>query len=328
MLTAKLARLGASPEQTKKIWFFLQNLAALMGVVGGFFALYSYFVGDDYQLSVYQIDSQQVVLANDASKQISLYAEGQKIRVLNAYRYRVHNTGRRALTEEFIFDQLRLTTLNEVDLLAVKPIGNVIETILHGNVVSIRFDLLNSNDYLDFIVYGEESLGFKFDFRIKEISDVEHINFHTFKPFFSMLYDVHWFWYLILVFSFVSLIDSKLVLMSDVSFERVLKYIGNIEGRNKVNLVTFLDGLERIYSEHRKSAYCRLMKTEDAMFMIKRNFKHTDANSGKKVSQLHYTSISVVRFANLYDTRGNHLHFISLFSMAFIGIGISLFLQL
>jgi hypothetical protein len=129
----------------QKIFKFLYWTLTALATVGGVIGLFQFALSTpDYDLVIAQLSSEKIIENTVKTPELSFHFDGKPIDRLYFTKLQLKNSGKRALTTDFIYEPIRIFVGPESKLLQVNQNGSSVS--IADNAMVIRWSLLNPGE--------------------------------------------------------------------------------------------------------------------------------------------------------------------------------------
>lgn len=290
----------------KKIFKHIYLVISVFATIGGAFSFYQLSTSvEDFNLSLYLKSSDLVIKNKRKIQGLKVIYNGNDVKSLYASRIELKNTGKRALTKDYIFKPLVVNLGKNNPILHISSNSKMVT--YNGGCLTYKWDLLNPDEIISTLVFTEKPVHISTKFKLKEISKIEYINEIQSPPIDKKLHSINIIWLVFIVVSLLMTIDAILLIKQDKKLQvvfdltKMLKRIESIERRE------FLDKLLRAYSDYYSSVPFLFVTPSNLIDRVTNVLNGNEIITGRLLEVVRQETINYVRFANLYTTRSYNL---------------------
>lgn len=274
----------------------------VFSTIGGAISFLHYFFSKpDYSLTIFLKTTEELVQPQHTSGLRILY-NGKEINSLYVTKIIIQNTGRLALTKNFIYKPLSISIGKDNKLIKIKQTGSG-ESYAQGGKLHFTWNLLNPSDSARIFIYSTNKPDIKESYKIKEIKKVSIVNEIKNPLIEKRVTGIGVFWLVLLLFSILITIDSLLLILGDVKLQKIFNYTKQASNLKSVNRKEYLDTIQTLYSDYHQSVPLLFISVEELPKLISEKIPSTDILAGKDLHLLCQETINYVRHANLYSIR-------------------------
>jgi len=304
----------------KKVWWVVGCCAVIGGAIS-FVQLFT--TGDDYGLTIYLKSIEKVIENDSKTPGIRILFNGKEVTSLYLNKIELKNTGKKALTKDFIYEPVTIKADASNVIYQINPPNPFI--IFTADKVIIKWDLLNPGEVIDATVFTKKPLKIKTIQQIREITKVEFVDEIANPPTKDRLKSLGILWLLLFVLSIYITLEALLLVKGDVKLGRILNLAESLRTSENVDRKSFLEELARLYDDYYQSVPLLFVKPDELIDIISKKLDQTDKISGHYLEIAREGILEYSMHGNLYFVRSIGIFFGPLlFGFCLIRVGIAL----
>lgn len=290
----------------KKIFKHTYFLIVLFSTIGGAFAFYQQITnGNDYSLSLYLKNSEKIIENNNRAPGLSMLFNGNEIKSLYLSKIQLKNTGKRALTKDFIYEPITITTGVSNKILQInQPSQNI---SYKDNILTINWVLLNPKENIETSIFTIEPVNIKVNQKLKEISKINFINEVANPPTDKRIKSLGLLWLFLILFSIAITVDAILLVKADIKLGRIFNLVNSLPKSGSIDKKTFFANLSALYEDYYQAIPWAFVKPEELINILSEKFSLSESISDRELEILDHEVIKHVRYANLYSIRSMNI---------------------
>lgn len=308
----------------KAILKYTKTLFVLLSTIGGVFAFYQQITAaTEYSLSLHLRSSEKVIENNSGAPALRVLFNGAEIRSLYVTKIELINSGKRALTRDFIYEPVQINVGKFSEILQVSP-GNT--NLSHTkNTITAKWDLFNPGESIGATIFSTGPINLATSHKIKEIRTIEYIDYVANPPAKEKLRSLSVLWVIFLVLSLVITIDALLLVKQDPKLGKIFGLVKALPEFGAIDKKSFLADLSAFYEDYYQSVPLALVPPKMLMEKVAEEIGSAEVISGHNLERVKNTVIEYVRFGNMYSIRSMNILFGPLlFGFCFIRVAMLL----
>lgn len=281
----------------KNFWLTI----TFISTVGGAAATYQLVTStDEYSLTLYKKNEEKLIERNKSINGLTVAFQGKQLDALYSTEIELGNTGRKALTRDFIFQSVTLTPSSYTEIVQIKPEQKEIKS--SGNNVVFTWDLLNPGNKLRATILSTGPIDGKMTHQIREVPKIEYIDEVTTPPRSERLKAVYLAWLIAALTSIALTIDAIGLIRNDAKLQAVFDLPKSlIPGSSK--RADFLNKLLSLYKDYYVSTPRLLVTPKDFEARIVYSISESEIMSDGDIKLAQRETIDQAKHANLYSAR-------------------------
>lgn len=285
----------------KNLW----TTVAVISTIGGAIATYQLITNtDDYSLTLYKKSEEKLIERDKNVDGLTVAFQGNQLDSLYSTQVELRNTGKKALTKEFIFQPVTISSQNNAKILQATPEQREVQA--NGNSVVFSWELLNPGEKIKTTILSTESIDSKIIYRIKEVPRIKYIDELTNPPRPERLKALSIVWLIIAIGSIVATIDSIGLIKSDAKLQAIFDLPkAVVAGSTKVS--DFLSRLSLLYKQYYESTPRLIVTPEEFDKQILASASTSNVMSEGDIKIFQVRIIEYARYANLYSARSMNI---------------------
>ncbi|MDD5157012.1 hypothetical protein [Sulfurimonas sp.] len=301
-------------------------LLIFIGVVGGVWSFYNELVSlEDYKLSLF-LKSEEKLIENEHSNiGLTMAYNGVGINSLYLTKYTLKNTGKRALTRDYIYEPIQISIGNKNSILKVTSNNHL---LTHTNdSITIKWDLFNPDESINVLIFSTEPIKLNIHQKIKEIKTITFVNEIKNPTITKRFKSINIIWYLLMIFAMLITIDGLFLIKNDSKLDKIFAFLKSLPTLKSIEKEDYFSELKKLYEDYYNSAPLLFVKPNDLKKLISAYITPLETISDFELVRAKQEGINYVRNANLYNIRTQNILFGPiLFIISFIAIIVLLFL--
>ncbi len=297
-----------------------------MVIIGGALAFYDQLVAvDDYSLTLTLKSQEKLIENNQQTPGLTMSYNGVEINSLYITKIQLKNTGKRALTKDFIYQPIQVSVGKSNKILQINTKNSLLIHTL--NSIIFKWDLFNPNETIELLIFSTQPVILKTNQKIKEITAINFIDEIKNPPITQRFKSINIIWFLLIVFALIITIDALLLIKNDIKLGIIFKFLKSLPSLNSIKRKDFLSELSMLYQDYYNSTPFLFVKPSVLIELISDNITQSENITGYELVKAKNEGFNYTKHANLYTLRSNNI--IAgplLFIFSFFGILISLFL--
>jgi len=289
----------------KNLWLALVVLAT----IGGAFAFVQQLLASsDYRLTIF-VKSQEKIIENKTGiSALAVSFEGRRVEQLFATKISVTNTGKRALTKDFVYQPITIETVPPANILQVSPQH---PDMRHTkNTITTGFDLLNPNESIDVLIYSDQPIKIQVSGKIREIPKIELADEVANPPAGVRLSTDGVGWLAGALVFLLLTIDAFFVVRSDPELGAVFSLLKSLPESGSIDKAQFLGELKRLYEIYYRSGPILFVTPDQLIESVSAKLSASSSIiEGRDIERVRVEAINHARFANLYSLRSGAIFF-------------------
>lgn len=277
----------------------------MLAVIGGIYGAYVQLItSNDYALAFYLKSSDKIIENNSKLSDLKLFFNGKEVTSLYITKVQLKNSGRRALTKEYIYDPV--TIVNSLPGNILKVSSNSELATLKDESLFLGWDLFNPGDVIDLAIFSTGPVKVTLSHKIREIQNIEFIDEISNPPAEKRVKSISKWWLALIVLSILISVDAIWLIRWDAKGSAVL---GTIKGLSKCEMVDkekFLSILRSDYDDYYKSAFL-FIKPDDLIEHVSSQLSSESIISGIELEVARKAALSGIMNGNLYTIRSHNL---------------------
>lgn len=309
----------------KLIVRYIYSLLASIAVIGGVWAFYDQLVAvDDYSLTLTLKNKEKLIENNHKTPGLTMFYNGVEINSLYITKIELKNTGKRALTKDFIYEPVQISVGKSNKILQINT--NNIYTTHSKNSITFKWNLFNPNEKIEVLVFSSEPVKINISHKIKEITTITYIDEIINPPTGQKLKAISTFWFLLMIISILLTLDAISLIKNDIKLGNIFAFLRSLPDRDSIQKEAFLSELLNLYQDYYRSVPVLFVKPDELIKLVSENITQTEYITGNELYKAKVEAIRYVRNLNLYNLRTmNIIGGPFLFIFSFIRIIIALF---
>ena len=291
-----------------------------ISVIGTIFTIFdTFFKKNDYNLTIFLNEQYQIIENNTGLSDLYFLYKDIKVTSLYGTKITLNNTGQKAITNDFIFDKLKVHINNNATIYYVNI--NQKTKNIKDNFFEIKFDLLNPKDKLTVWIITDKKPDLNFSYKIREIKDIEFINLIKNPPLENRILNISIWWYLIMMYAILITLDSLWLILGDDKLTPLLSRIKKIQYDKQFNREKTINDLTKLYQAYEDKLPYILIKKNEFIDNVSTKIDALDTKDSQDLFKLYKYVNSIAMHGNLYSMRGSLIIFGPiLFFISLIGI--------
>ncbi|MFJ1257146.1 hypothetical protein [Cupriavidus sp. CuC1] len=281
-----------------RVWY----LVVVISTIGGAAGLYQQISSSsDYSLTLYLKSADKIIENRSRMSDLRVYFNDKETTSLYLTKIQLKNTGKRALTKDYIFEPITIASTTPTKLLRA-DCSNNLQSFTDASV-TLRWNLFNPTDVVDCSVFSTEPITIRLSHKIKEVAKVEFEDQIANPPTEQRVKTLSIWWLVLFAFSVLIIWDAALLIKADSKGNRVLGHIKSLPDTGSVNKELFFAELRKLYEDYYQSA--KLFVTPDELVKhISSRLPPDEIITGRYLEVARTAAIERVMNANLYFLRG------------------------
>lgn len=308
----------------KKIIKGIFFICGFFATIGGAYSFYQALsIGNDYDLVLYLKDSEKIIENNKKTLGLSMLFNGAEIDSLYLSKIQLQNSGKRALTKDFIYEPLTIEIGSTNKILQTNP---PIPFVTHTeNTITIKWDLLNPDEAIKLSLFTTEPIEVKTNYKIKEITNINFVNEVANPPTDKRLKSISSIWFFLIIYSIAITLDALLLIIKDLKLSSVIGFVKSLPAKGSIDKKEFLTELSTLYGDYYRSMHWLFVTPEALIAHVSKGLNSTEMISGKELEVICKDTLDMVMHGNLYTIRSRSI-FIGPFLFCICIIAITIFL--
>lgn len=310
----------------KLIARYIYTLLIFIGVIGGVWSFYTGLVSpDDYSLTLYLKNKEKLIENNHSTTGLTMAYNGRQINSLYLTRLELKNTGKRALTKDFIYEPIQISIGDKNTILKIDPSNKFLSQT--NNIITIKWDLLNPDQNINILIFSTQPIKLNIHQKIKEITEINFIDEIKNPPFSNRFKSINILWFLLMVFALIITIDGLFLMKNDPKLGKVLAFLKSLPTLKSIQKEDYFAELTTLYEDYYNSAPLLFVKPNELKKLISANITPLESIADFELVRAKQEGINYVSHANLYNIRILSI-FLGpiIFIICFLAILLSLFL--
>lgn len=221
------------------IKFFIKNtyrVFAIAATIGGAFGLIqSLTTQEEFSLTLTKQNEMNLISKSESTNEITILYNNQKVSSIYRSKFILENTGKKALTKEFIFTPISLTPKSGTTIIQISAQQPVISFASQN--IKITWELLNPGEKISFEIISDKPFSPTVSGRIKEIPKIKYRDELTDPPSKNRIENLSILWLIIAIISILLMIDAIRLIKHDAKLQELLSLskntLANSIGRNE-----------------------------------------------------------------------------------------------
>lgn len=289
----------------KNTWAAITVLAALGGAVGVFFL--PIFTSDDYALTLTLKSAEKLIENKYPDVGLTVAFNGDNVKSLYYTKLQLKNSGKRALTKEYIFEPMTIHVAPPNAILSVTSSNKGIS--FSPEKATITWNLLNPSETIDLRIYSTAAFELNSKQMIREVTNVNYINEMTNPPTSERIKTLKALWLVFFIVGIYMTADAMSVVGEDRKLQRLLDFINTSLKGDKINKQDFLDNLLSMYSEYYEAVPRLFLEPETLIQEISKVLDDSEEISGRFLEVARREALVQVMHGNLYTLRSINIVF-------------------
>lgn len=281
----------------KNLWATL----TIISTIGGALATYQLITDtDDYSLTLYKKNEEKLIERNKSVDGLTVAFQGHQLDALYGTQIELVNTGKKAITKEFIFQPATVYSKNNAQILKANPKQREVKVI--DNSVVFSWELLNPGEKIKTTILSTEPIDCKIAYRIKEVQSIEYIDELLNPPRPERLKALSIAWLIIVIVSIIATIDAIGLIKNDAKLQAIFD-LPTIAVAGLTKTSEFLEHLSTLYKHYYESTPRLIVTPEEFDKQMLASISASTFISEGDVKVLQEKIIEYARYANLYTVR-------------------------
>ncbi|KFN38481.1 MAG: hypothetical protein JU82_11680 [Sulfuricurvum sp. MLSB] len=309
----------------KLIVRYVYSFLALIAVIGGVWAFYDQLVAvDDYGLTLTLKSKEKLIENNHQTPGLTMLYNGVEVNSLFITKIQLKNTGKRALTKDFIYEPVKITLGKSNKILQINTKNLFITHSI--NSITFKWNLFNPNEIIEIVVFSTQPVTINMNHKIKEITTIAYIDEIINPPTEQKLKAISIFWFLLMVIAILLTLDAVSLIKNDKKLGKIFVFLRSLPDRNSIQKEAFLSELLNLYQDYYRSVPILFVKPDELIKLVSENITQSEIITGHELYKAKQEGINYVRHLNLYSIRTiNIMGGPLLFIFSFIRILLALF---
>lgn len=310
----------------KLIVRYIYSFLGLIAIVGGVWAFYDQLVAvDDYSLTLTLKSQEKLIENNHQAPGLTMSYYGVDINSLYITKIQLKNTGKRALTKDYIYQPVQVSVGKSNKILQINTNNSFLTHT--ANSIIFKWDLFNPNETMEVLIFSTQPAKFNINQKIKEITTINYINEVVNPPTKQRLKAISIFWFLLIIISILMIIDGLSLIKNDIKLATISGFLKSLPTLDDIKKEDFLSKLLDLYEDYYRSVPLLFVKPHELIELVSKNITHLENISGYELEIAKKEGLTYVKNANLYNIRTiNIINGFLLFIFSSIKVLIALFL--
>ncbi|MEK8088151.1 hypothetical protein [Thermithiobacillus plumbiphilus] len=286
------------------------RIIGITATIGGAIAFLQLFATqEEFALSLTKKSESNLVSKSEGANKVTILYNNQKVDAIYRSKFTLENSGKKALTKDFIYNPITLTPNSGARI--IQTTSKQSETKVIGQSIMIIWDLLNPGDKISFEVTTSAPFSPTINGRIKEIPKVQYRDELKDPRRKAIIQGLSVFWLVVGSLSILLIIDAVRLLKHDAKLQALLSLSKNTP-ENSIERRDFVANAVALYTDYFKSAPAFLTPNE-----FSKQISLAISGEGKMtVDALSIASKVIIDYgmhANLYTLRAYAIFYAPLF---------------
>lgn len=289
----------------KKLLTFIYQLLVFLSVIAGAISLYIFVMDDkEFDLTFSIEERSKIIEKNTPLSELKVLYRDIEVPSLFGTSIQITNTGKKAITKDFVFDPIEVI-LQQENLLV--NVSSNIPTSSTKNSFKIDFDLINPGESLHFYMLTTIDPVFDINYKIREIREIKQWDKLKDPPLNERMLEVSVFWPLLFITAFMMLIDSIFLIKEDVKLERLFLMIKGIQHDLSFDKDQVLNKLDALYADYSSSLPFVFISKDLLISEVSKKIDELDTSKERDLYILYKFTNALVRNGNLYNIRSTNI---------------------
>lgn len=287
----------------KKVFQHIWTVLSALAIIGGALAFIQHMLaGDEYNIKI-SIKSQEKIIENKTGmSDLVVNFKGRRVEKLFATKISLKNTGKRAITKDFVYQPITIEVLKPANILQIS--SDYTEIFNVENIVTAGFDLINPNESIDFLINSDQLIKIRIGGKIREIQKIEFSDEVSNPSAQVRLYSGGIGWLIGALVFLMLLTDAFFVVRSDAKLSAVFSLVKSLPESGNVDKAEFLKELKRLYEIYYKSGPILFVKPDELIEIVSKKISSSSPIiEGRDIERIRKEVINYASFANLYTIR-------------------------
>lgn len=311
----------------KLIVRYIYSFLGLIAIIGGVWAFYDQLVSiDDYSLTLTLKSKEKLIENNHHTPGLTMSYNGVEVDSLYLTKIQLKNTGKRALTKDFIYQPVQISVGGSNQILQINTKNSLLTHT--KNSITFKWNLFNPTEAMEVLIFSTQPVKLNINQKIKEISSINFVEEIENPSIAQRFESINILWYLIMIFALIITIDALLLIRNDMKLVRIFNFLTSLPTLKSIKREDFLSELSNLYQDYYNSTPLLFIKPDELIKLISENITQSKNITDDELIKAEDEGFNYVRYANLYSIRSNNI--IAgplLFILSFIGILILLFIK-
>jgi len=310
----------------KLIARYIYTLLIFIGVISGVWSFYSLLATpDDYDLTLYLKSKEKLIENNHSTTGLTMAYNGRQINSLYLTKFQLKNTGKRALTKDFIYEPIQISIGDKNTILKIDPSNKFLSQA--NNIITIKWDLLNPDQNIDVLIFSTQPIKLNIHQKIKEITRINFIDEIKNPPLTNRFKSINIIWFLLMIFALIITIDGLFLMKNDPKLGKVFAFLRSLPTLKSIQKEDYFEELTILYEDYYDSTPLLFVKPNELKKLISTKITSSETISDFELVRAKQEGINYVRHANLYNIRTLNVFFgLIIFIICFLAISYLLFL--
>ena len=280
----------------------LYQILVLLSVIATLYHSYKYVTDEkEYDLALYLTEQNKVIENNTGLADLKIIYKNSVVDSLYSTKLLLKNSGKKAITKDFVFEPFIVKIQDPNSILLLRSDSQSVK--FKNNVITIEFDLLNPGEEISFLLLTSKDPKFNFWYKIKEIKNINFIDYVNNPPAKDRLYSVNIFWFILLLTSIFISLDAVFLLKEDIKLAEIFALIRAIPGDSNFDKQSTLEALSCLYGAYVDALPFVFTSKERLIKSMSSKMDSLDTTNERDRYILYQHAINLVRHGNLYSTR-------------------------
>ena len=283
---------------------FIKHLWAAISItatIGGAIATYQLAAStEDYSLTLYKNNEEKLIERNKTIEGLSVTFQGKQIDSLYRSQITLSNTGKKAITQDFIFQALTISTKNNSTIIEAKSEQDGAK--VSENKITLQWALLNPGERIKTTIISTGPIEAQLAYRIKEVPNIKYIDELKNPPAPERIKALSIVWLVAALLSIAITLDAISLIRRDSKLQSIFDLPKNtIAGATK--LADFLNALFGLYKEYYEATPRLIITPNEFIKKITESVPASEYMSEGDIRLAQNSIITYAGHANLYNIR-------------------------